>query len=443
MVLKEKKFIQIRMPRRSTGVSEKPGRNIVAALDIGSSKICCFIAEIGAHGAPEVIGIGHQAARGVKSGTIIDLKAAEAAVAHAIEGAEMMAKSRLQGQPIKSVFLSAPGVHTIAHPLSVDVRVSGHAVIARDITAALSHARSAVDVAREELIHVIPANFSLDGSRGIQDPLGMVGYSLHVDITAITGLSNSLRNLKAIAGQNHLDVDGFCSAAYASGLAVLSEDEMQLGCCVIDMGGGTTSIAVFFGGKLVYTSAIPVGGQHVTSDIARGLTTSLSDAERIKTLYGSAQSIGMDNGAMIDVPPIGEEEHSQPNYVPRSLLTGIIQPRIEETFEMVRAKLVDSGVNQIAGRGVVLTGGASQLPGLREIGQLILDKQIRLGRPHRVRGLAEATGGPAFSTAAGILLYATEHSHEMPAMRKSSALAVTPFNNQLLQKVTHWLKENW
>jgi cell division protein FtsA len=431
-------------PQTQTKPQVKAERNIVAALDIGSTKICCFIAEVKNPASIEIIGIGHQASRGVKSGTIIDLRAAETAVAHAVESAEMMAKDRLEGQPIKSVLMNVPGMHTMPHQLSVDVKIAGHEVSDRDVKNALLHARSVAAHGKEELIHVIPASFALDRTRGIHEPRGMIGQHLSVNITAITGLSSALRHLGAIATQNHLEIDGFCSTPYASGLATPVGDELQLGCTVVDMGGGTTSIAVFFEGKLVYSAAIPVGGQHVTNDIARGLTTSLADAERIKTLYGSAHTTGGDDSATIDVPPIGEEEHSHPNYVPRSLLTGIIQPRIEETFELVRAKLVDSGINQIAGRRVILTGGASQLPGLCDIGQLILDKQIRLGRPQRVKGLAESTGGPAFSTAAGLLIYAAEHAEEMPVTHQAQSFTLpVPFGGPILQKMTHWLKENW
>jgi len=446
-MLKDKKTVPPQKPKKTTGRNMPPAgddKAIISVLDIGSSKVCCFIAEVKNHGTIEVIGIGHQASRGVKSGAIIDLKAAETAVAHAVESAETMAKARLQGQPIRSVLVNVSGVHTFSHQLSVDVRISGHAVSDRDVRGALAHSRSVVANGRDELVHVIPAGYALDRTRGIQEPRGMVGENLGVSIVAVTGLSSPLCHLKAIVGQNHLELDGFCSTPYASGLGSLASDEMQLGCTVIDMGGGTTSIAVFFGGKLVYTAAIPVGGLNVTNDIARGLTTSLADAERIKTLYGSVQSTGTDDNAMIDVPPVGEEDHSQPNYVPCSLLTGIIQPRIEETFELVRAKLIDSGINQVAGRRVVLTGGASQLPGLCEIGQLILDKQIRLGRPQRIKGLAEATGGPAFSTASGLLVYAAEHAAEIPAAHAGQGFSLpTPLNGYFLQKVTHWLKENW
>ena len=424
------------------------GQNIIAALDIGSSKICCFIAELKSHGTIEVIGIGHQASKGVRAGTIVDLRAAEEAVALAVEAAETMARGRLDGHPIKSVFVNVPGVHTLSHRLGVDVKISGHEITRRDIDNALAMGRRVAVPGKDEIIHTIAAAFSIDGQRGIEEPCGMSGQNLNASIIAVTGLSPAMRNLATVAGQNHLETDGYCAAPYASGLSVLSADEMNLGCTVIDMGGGTTSIAVFAEGGLVFSAGIPVGGQHVTSDIARGLTTSLADAERIKTLYGSAQALGLDDASVIDVPPVGEEEHAHPNYVPRSLLTGIIQPRIEETFELVRARLVDSGIGHTAGRRVVLTGGASQLPGLCDIGQLILDKQIRLGRPQRVRGLAESTGGPAFATAAGLLHYAAEHADEMPTANAGRNFVLptifsSPIPGNLVQKVTLWLKENW
>lgn len=419
-------------------------RNIIAALDIGTSKVCCFIAEIKSHGTIEVVGIGHQASRGVKSGAIIDLKAAETAVAQAVEAAEMMAKDHLQGQPIKTVFVNVPGVHTISHQLNARARLQGHEVSDRDIRAALAQSNNVAVPGKDELIHIIASGFALDGQRGIREPRGMAGQNLDVSLNPVTALSASVRNITAVVHQNHLEVEAYCSAPYASGLAALVDDEMDLGCTVIDMGGGTTSIAVFLGGKLIYSSAVPIGGQHVTSDIAIGLTTSLADAERIKTLYGATRLTGLDDDATIDVPPVGEEEHSQPNYVPRSYLAQIIQPRIEETFEQVRAKLVDSGVNQIAGRRVVLTGGAAQLPGLVDVGKLILEKQIRLGRPQKIKGLAEATGGPAFATCAGLLHYAAEHAEEIPAAPRGYGFALPlPVGGDLLHKVTHWLKENW
>lgn len=419
-------------------------RNIIAALDIGASKICCFIAEIKTHGTIEVIGIGHQASRGVRGGNIIDLKAAESAISSAVDAAEQMAKSYLQGQPIRSVYVNVSGLHTISHQMNVNIKIGGQEITERDIQNAMLQARGAASPGRDELIHAIATEFSVDRQRGVEDPRGMTAETLGVTMMPVTALSTATRNISTVIHQNHIEVEGFCATPYAAGLATLVEDERNLGCTVIDMGGGTTNIGVFLQNKLIYSAAIPVGGNHVTSDIARGLTTSIADAERIKTLYGAAHTTTMDDGAMIDVPPVGEEEHSQPNYVPKSLLIGIIQPRIEETFELVRAKLVDAGVHQIAGRRVVLTGGASQLPGLCDIAQLILDKQIRLGRPTRIRGLAEATGGPAFAAAAGLLHYAAEHADETPAHPSQYNFGLPgTLGGGFVQKVTDWLKENW
>jgi cell division protein FtsA len=201
------------------------------------------------------------------------------------------------------------------------------------------------------------------------------------------------------------------------------------------MGGGTTTIGVFFDGNLIFADAVPVGGSHVTNDIARGLSTPLAHAERLKALFGSAIASTLDERETVAVPQIGEEEDGHVNHVPKSLLVSIIAPRVEETFEMVRNRLEASGFDKIAGRRVVLTGGACQLHGARELAGLILDKQVRIGRPARIKGLAEATHGPAFSTAAGLLLFALSERAEAP-------LPVRPASNGIFGRVGQWLREN-
>lgn len=429
--------------KRNDDATPDDGKQIIAALDIGSTKIAALIAEVSASGEIEVIGIGHQASRGVKCGTIIDLKAAESAIAQTIQAAEYMASDRLNGRLLKSVYVNIPGVHTFSHQLNVDMRMNGRIITDRDVRNALLNAKSAEIPGRDQLIHAIASHYTIDGHGGIREPRGMAADSLGIRMTAITALQTSVRNIANVVNQNLLDIDNVCAAPYAAGLAALVEDERQLGCTVIDMGGGTTSIGVFLEGKLVYSSAIPVGGMHITSDLARGLTTSLADAERIKTLYGSTIVSTSDDKDLIDVPPLGEHDHIQPHHVPRSFIVGIIQPRVEETFELIRARLQESGFLNVAGRRVVLTGGASQLAGLTEMGQLILDKQIRLGRPvASIRGLAEATSGPAFSGAAGLLMYAASLAQDtaQPATQSHHALL---HPSALIQRVTEWLRENW
>ena len=417
----------------------QPKGSVIAALDIGSSKIACFIARVrDDNGNVDVIGIGHQASQGIRSGTVVDLDAAEAAIRQAVHAAENMAADVTKGYPLREVVVNVPAVYTNSHLMRVDVQVMGESITNNDIRRALAKAQQSVTGNDKELIHTIPTAYRIDGHEGIREPRGLFGQMLEVDVHLVTGNIGTLRNMANCIQSSQLDITALCSSPYAAGLSSLVEDEMDLGCTVVDMGGGTTSIAVFFGGELIFTDAIPIGGQHVTNDIAKGLTTSLQAAERLKILYGSAMATTTDDKDLIDVPPIGEDDHTQPNHVPRSYLVSIIAPRLEETLEMVRARLHESGLGQIAGRRLVLTGGASQIPGLRELGQKYLEKQVRLGRPVRMPGLAEAVSGAAFSTTAGLLHYVTERTDEMPA-----EIMATVEPGTLWQRVQVWLRENW
>jgi cell division protein FtsA len=231
-------------------------------------------------------------------------------------------------------------------------------------------------------------------------------------------------------------VDGVVISPLAAGLAVLADDERELGATVIDMGGGTTTIGVFAEGELVFCDSIPIGGIHVTNDIARGLTTPTAHAERMKTLYGHATATASDRQELIDVPQVGENDPGSFAQVPRSLLMGIIQPRLEEVFEMVRARLEHAGFDKVGGRRVVLTGGASQMPGTRELAQLILDKQVRLGRPVALPGLPDAALSPAFSVAMGLLIYATQPKREFRMIRTVEG------SRGWFGRIESWLKEH-
>jgi cell division protein FtsA len=379
---------------------------LVAALDVGSSKVCCFVARESADGHPSVVGIGQQASRGVKNGTIVGLEQAEAAIRTAVHAAEQMA-----GETIDRVIVNLSGGYPVSSSIGVEVSIDGHEVGETDLQRIFDQSRhtevlkSQSDSGRQ-MIHSIPTGYSIDGNRGIRNPLGMYGENLGVSLHIVTAASGAVRNLASCVQRCHLEPVRFVVSPYASGLSCLVEDEMELGVTVIDMGGGTTTIAVFYEGNAIYTDLIPVGGQHVTSDVARGLSTALTHAERIKTLYGHAMSDPSDARDMIDVPQVGETEEDPGQQIPRSLLIGIIQPRLEETFELVRSRLETSGFDKIAGRRVVLTGGACQLPGISDLAGLVLDKQVRIGRPSRVTGLAEATAGPAYSTCSGLLHYA-------------------------------------
>ncbi len=416
-----------------------PKGSVIAALDIGSTKIACFIARIrDDNGNIDLIGIGHQASQGIKSGTVVDLDSAEAAIRQAVHAAENMAADVTKGYPLREVIVNVPATHSQSRLMNMGVQILGAAVTENDIRRALAKAQDQIVGHDVELIHTIPTAYRIDGHDGIKEPRGLYGQHLDVDVHMVMGNVAPLRNMASCIQSSHLDITALCSSPYAAGLACLVEDEMDMGCTVVDMGGGTTSIAVFYGRELIFTDAIAVGGQHVTNDIARGLTTSLHAAERMKTLYGSAIATATDDKDLIDVPPLGEEDSLNPNHIPRSYLVSIIAPRIEETLELVRARLIDSGLGQIAGRRVVLTGGASQIPGLRELSQKYLEKQVRLGRPIRLQGLPDAVSGPAFSATAGLLHYVTERFNEMPA-----EIMATVESGSVWQRTKMWLRENW
>lgn len=417
----------------------RPKGSLIAALDIGSSKIACLIGRVvDDQGGVEVIGIGHIASRGVKSGTIIDLIEAEEAIRQAVHGAETMAAADMKGYPLRDVVINVPSMYTRAHRTAVEVAMLGHEVGENDIKRALARAQKQERFEGHDLVHTIAAGYDIDGHRGIEEPRGMAGQRLSVTVHVVTAETTALTNIARAMERTHLDIEAVCIPPYAAGLAALVQDEMDLGSTVIDMGGGVTSFAVFRDGAMITSGAIPVGGSHVTNDIARGLNTRIQEAERIKILYGSALTSSTDDSELIDVPQLGEEDESQPNHVPRSILVSIIQPRLEEVFELIRAKLDDSGLGASMGRRVVLTGGASQTPGMRDLANMILGKQVRLGRPLRLKGLADSTSGAAFAATAGLLHYACERADEWPQHGKTEGP-----EGPLFDRMRRWFRENW
>ncbi|HEY1794600.1 MAG TPA: cell division protein FtsA [Stellaceae bacterium] len=407
----------------------RPRGSLVAAVDIGTSKICCFIARVETEG-PRIVGIGHQVSRGVRGGKVVNLEAAGDSIGNAVHAAEQMA-----GETIERVVVNQSGGFLPSRIVQAEIGIAGHEIGEADTREVLERGYQMRESDDSQVIHSIPVGFSIDGSRGIRDPRGMVGERLGVNMHLVTASAASVRNHSAAIGRAHLSVDALVVSPYAAGLACLVEDEMDLGVTVIDMGGGTTTVGVFFDGNMVFADTVPVGGHHVTSDIARGLSTPLAHAERLKALFGSAIPATRDERETIAVPQIGEEEDGHVNHVPKSLLVSIVAPRIEETFELVRNSLEVSGFDKLAGRRVVLTGGACQLHGVRELAALILDKQVRIGRPLHIGGLAESTHGPAFSTTAGLLLFAVSEKAETPRPRRTAA-------GGMLGRVGTWLREN-
>ena len=404
--------------------------SLIGALDIGSTKVCCFIARVTADAA-RVVGIGHQVSRGVRNGRIVDLEAAGAAASAAVHAAEEMA-----GEQIQQVTTSLSSGFAASRIIRAEIALAGREITESETRRVLEQGYLLREPGDRVVVHSVPVGFAVDDSRGIRDPRGMFGERLGVNMNVVTVGAGDMRNLTTAVGRSHLGIDGLAVSPYAAGLACLVEDEIELGVTVVDMGGGTTTIGVFFDGNLIFADAIGVGGGHVTNDIARGLSTSVANAERMKTLYGSAISASTDEREMIAVPQLGEEEDGHVNHIPKSLLVGIISPRLEETFELVRNHLEASGFDKLAGRRIVLTGGACQLQGARELAGLILDKQVRIGRPLGVTGLAEATAGPAFSTAVGLLHFALSERPELARPRPAANRRQGAFG-----RIGQWLRE--
>jgi cell division protein FtsA len=404
---------------------------IFGALDVGTTKIACLIGRAESDQTLRVLGFGWQRGQGVRGGGITDIEAAERAIRAAVAQAEDMADHHLShltvnlscGQPQSRLY-------------HVQWPIGGRTVTAADVRQMVREGQNRARAEGREVIHSLPIDFMADETEGVRDPTGLHCDQLTARLHVLDAATGPLRNLETAIGHADLTISDHVSAPYAAGLATLVEDERELGAIVIDMGGGTTSLAVFAEGQLLHTAQLPVGGVLVTADLARGLSTSLANAERLKTLYGNLQASPDDDQEMLPVPLVGEEEH-QYQRVPRSMLVGIIRPRLEETFELLRDRLEQAGLGAAAEARVVLTGGGSQLIGVRELAGKILNRQVRLGRPLGVRGLPESASGPAFATAAGLLAYAAGDGRSIASSEND------PNNSPgLLDRILNFLRMN-
>lgn len=417
---------------------------VVSVLDIGSSKVACLIAKLTPRARDKVLpgrthdvtvlGYGMQRARGMKAGTVIDLDAAEQSVRLAVDAAERMA-----GLTIESLIVNLTAGRLKSEIFRAAVDVAGVEVDASDIQRVLAAGGMHSLTEDRALLHSLPTGYALDGAGGIKDPVGMLASKLSVDMHVVTAELAPVRNLELLINRSHLEVETMVATPYASGLSTLVDDEAELGVACVDLGGGTTSIAVFADGQVVHTDAIAVGGHHVTMDIARGLSTRLADAERIKTLHGSALVTTSDDHDIVGIPTVGDDRNDVVN-IPRGSLTRIIRPRVEEILELVRDRLAASGFAGRVGRRVVLTGGASQLTGLVEVARRILGRNARLGRPLGIAGLPQTAKGPAFAASVGLLIYPQVAQIEQ---FDAASRAAQGYGDGYFSRVGRWLKQSW
>jgi len=424
-------------PRRSA---------VVAALDVGTSKIACLIAKLEPQGPQEVLrrrshgvrvlGFSHTAASGMKAGSVVDLVEAEEMIRQAIDIAESGAEVQLE-----SVVVSLSGGRIGSERFVANVELAGGAVTETDIARVLAAAsRHSVRDGRA-VLHSLPIGYSLDATTGIREPRGMLGRQFGVNMHMVTTDVATVRNLMLSVERSHVGIEALVASPYVAGLSVLADDEADLGAACIEMGAGTTTIAVFSGGRFVHADGFALGGHHVTMDLARGLNTRIADAERIKAIYGSVLTGGSDERDMISVPPVGDDEREPPQFVTREILTRIIKPRVEEILEMVRDRLANSPFAAEPRGRVILSGGAAQLSGLAELASRILKRPVRIGRPLGVAGLPEAAKGPAFAVAAGLLVYPQAAHLEHFEPRKTRQLMTG--TGGYVTRVGRWLRESF
>ncbi|MCL5777851.1 cell division protein FtsA [Limibaculum sp. FT325] len=428
-------------------------RGRIGVIDIGSSKITCLVLRLdparlaeargtdqlgtSLFGAIEVVGARTVQSRGVKRGEIVDMDEAARAIRLALLTAEKMAAPRVER--VDQVIVSFSGGRPQSFSTVGETETETGQVSERDISAALADAPEPPVGEGRQILHAQPVEITLDSQSGITDPRGMTGHRLSIALHVMTVAARPLANLMECVRRCDLDLAGVVNSAYAASLSALVEDEQRTGAVCIDMGGGSTSSAVFLRDHLICVDQIRFGGDHITADIASGLMMRQSTAERIKTLYGGVIPTGADERDLIDAPRIGEEEAPERRQISRGMLIGVIRPRVEETFRILRARLTDIGVDAMPGSSYVLTGAASQLPGVDEMATRILGRRPRIGRPLRIAGLPQSLSGPDSSAAVGLAIYALKPHDELwdfEAPRPWSARGRAV-------EIVRWFRQSW
>ncbi len=387
--------------------------NIVAALDVGSTKICCFIARVLDDGRFDVIGIGDRASRGIVEGAVVDIHAAGKAIATAITHAERMADIEIQ-----QIYVATSGGRPASQRIRIEVPVAGPRIVPANIRQIQADAYARIDTDDRCLLLVRPLHYTVDGVDGIENPLGMYGKHIGIDLHAITAEAGPIANLEACVKAAHVEVAGILPAPYAAGLAVLSKEDRELGITVVDMGGGTTGLAVFDRRGATFVDVLKKGGARLTEDVAYAFSLSFREAEEIKVKEASCLNGSPMETSPLRVPDTQDSYRRNGREAVPPYLTQIVTPRTEQTFERVRARLDETYARVEAGRRVVLAGGASQLVGAVRFGELVLERQVRAGTIGPSFRIADSRTGPAYAACAGLLVHAstenTPASHAMP-----------------------------
>lgn len=387
-------------------MSKKGDEGLIVGLDIGTSKVLAIVGELTADGEVEIIGVGHHPSRGLKKGVVVNIESTVQSIQRAVEEAELMS-----GCQILSVYAGIAGSHISSlnsHGI-VAVKNKNKEVERSDVERVIEAARALAIPADQKILHVIPQEFIIDKQDGIREPIGMCGVRLEARVHIITGAVSAAQNIIKCVRRCGLEVDDIILEQLASSTAVLSEDEKELGVCLVDIGGGTTDISVFTEGAIRHTSVIPIAGDQVTNDIAVALRTPMQHAEDIKKEYGCALTQLAHSDETIEVPSVGDRP---PRKLSRQTLAEVIEPRIEELCGLVQAELRRSGYEDVIGSGIVLTGGSAKMEGIVDIAEEVFHIPVRLGVPQGIGGLTGVVQNPIYATGVGLVMFGAQSQQE-------------------------------
>ena len=408
----------------------KDSKNLVVGLDIGTSKIVAIVAEVTPEGELNVIGMGTQPSRGLKKGVVVNIEATMASIQRVLEEAELMADCQ-----IKAVYTGIAGSHIRCYTSHGMVAIKEKEVTQADIDRVVETAKAIPIPNDQQILHIVPQGFTIDGQEDVREPLGMSGVRLEVDVHIVTGAVSAVENVTKCIRRCGLEVLDVVLQPLASARAVLSDDEKELGVCLIDIGGGTSDIASYAGGAIRHTAVIPIAGDQVTNDIAMTLRTPTKEAEELKVRYGCALRQLADANDIIEVPGVGERG---PRKLSRPMLAEVIEPRIEELYSLVQAELRRSGYEELLSSGIVLTGGSSSMQGMVELGEEIFHMPVRIGQPQYHGGLSEVVRNPRYATAVGLLTLGVQQQrqHDLAQAQLGSLAG-------LVERMKSWFRGNF
>ncbi len=392
-------------------MAKKKPDNVLVGLDLGTTKVCAIVGEVKDGGQVDIIGIGISPSNGLKKGVVVNIDSTVESVKKAVQEAELMA-----GVQINSAFVGISGGHIKGINSRGVAAIKNREVGAADVARAIDGARAVNIPMDQQILHVLPQEFIIDDQDGIRDPLGMSGTRLDVKVHIITGAVTAIQNIVKSCSRAGLHVSDLVLQPLASSRAVLTTEEQELGVIVADIGGGTTDLAFFLEGSLWHTEVLPIGGNHLTNDIAIGLRTPASEAEKIKIKYGCALSSLVKHEETLDVPSVGGRP---PRLLSRQILCEIIEPRVEELFGMVQQRLKKTGFEDLLASGVVLTGGTALMEGVQDAAERFLGLPIRRGTPRNIGGLMDVVNSPIYATGVGLVIYGAENRNESPRKFRS------------------------